>query len=390
MLASANVWAQDWTAAEAAYRELLNRFGEHPNRASFETALVVLYLQRSRFTDAFEIASRWNVEATDALGAYALAWLHFVKGESEAARQAMLRAAASWEEGGRRALGRDLVIVLARTGTDVETATSAVAAFAADKPERRLRLLDKLSTQYQRAGRFLEASQVLESLATATGEIAPTKQRYVDLSLRQAEFQILLGKPVESATLVVQAHKALASCSPCPEALRERVDARISQIAIFFHHTYHDSLDAQFYDAAETLYSYLMTVPGADADARRGNLANLKDTRDRANPASGKHNAEVLYRLAVARSETVRACYESVLLGDRTLDGSLILRMEIDHAGEVTGAATEPAAGLTGLPQVAGCVLEHVREWRFPSRTVPGTTTMRIPFVLRRAPATGT
>lgn len=383
MLASATVWAQDWTAAEAAYKELIARFPTHADRVSFEMWLAVLYLRRGRFTDALEAVDGWQLGSTDALAAYTLSWVRFIKGDDDIARAAILRAAATWTSAGRRAVANDLLLILARSGADVETATEAVRRFTADRPKRRARLLNRLSNEYQKAGRYREASEVLDSIMADTGQ-QPPAAKSVEQRLRQAEFQFLLGDPMKSSELAIAAHESLATCSDCNDALSKRVDERVTQFAVFFHNTYHDCLDASYYDAAEKLYTHLMQAPGGDADARRGNLANLKDARDRANPADGKHNAEVLYKLAVARSETVRACYESVLLGNRVLDGSLVLRIEIDNTGAVTGAATDPAEGLEGMAQVAGCVLEQVREWKFPSRTVPGTTTMSIPFLLRR------
>lgn len=380
MLASANMWALDWTAAEAAYKELLERFPDRPDRLVSEMWLVVLYLQRDRFTDAQELASRWEPSKLDALGSYTLAWVRFIKGDAAGAREAILAAAAGWQGSGRRGLARDLLLILARTGTEPRDAIAAVEQLTGDRIERREVLLDRLASEYQSAGRYRQALEVLVAATNESDEA--TEDNGVETLLRRAEYHFLLGEPVEAAELAVGAHKALSNCTGCSAALRERVDSRVSQFAVFFHDTYHDCLDPRYFEGAEKLYTYLMNAPGVDREARRGNLANLKDTRDRANPAKGRHNPDILYKLAVARSETVRACYEGVLLGHRVLNGTLTLRLEIASDGTVAGAATEPAAGLQGMPRVARCVLEQVRDWTFPSRTVPGTTTMAISFLL--------
>jgi len=387
MFASAALWAEDWTAAEVAYKELLARFPSHSDRASFEVWLAVLHLRRGRFKDAQKLVASWKLDEIDPLAAYTLAWVRFIQREQKPARAAILRAANTWTGAGRRGVARDLLLLLARTDTDEIEAMAAVDGLWEGQPQKRLRLMTRLADEYKSAGRYARAAQVMAAIAAQTGDHAPPPQDYVEYRLRQAEFQFLLAAPGAAADLAIDAHRALGDCAKCPAELAKKVEDRLSQFAVFFHDTYHDCLDDDYYAAAEKLYTHLMRIPGGDADARRGYLTNLKDTRDRANPANGKHNEELLYKLAIARSEAVRACYESVLLGDRALDGSLVLRIEIDQTGAVQGAATEPAEGLEGMSSVAGCVVQEARKWTFPSRTVPGTTTMSIPYLLRRAGA---
>ena len=60
--------------------------------------------------------------------------------------------------------------------------------------------------------------------------------------------------------------------------------------------------------------------------------------------------------------------------------GWVIVSLEVVESGRVIGGATMPAGGQEGLAALADCLLAHARQWRFPERTVPGSTILRVPY----------
>jgi hypothetical protein len=84
----------------------------------------------------------------------------------------------------------------------------------------------------------------------------------------------------------------------------------------------------------------------------------------------------------MARFQEVLACYEARLQGERTLGGTLTVRLEVDRDGAVTGVTTEPARGLAGMAAVAACVEDRARAWPLPSRPRPGVARISLPFIL--------
>jgi hypothetical protein len=115
----------------------------------------------------------------------------------------------------------------------------------------------------------------------------------------------------------------------------------------------------------------------------RGYRRSLEETQSTADPNAGKHDAEVMLNVALARREALAACYESALMREPALEGSIKLSIEVDHTGKVAGAASDPAAGADGLARAAGCAVDRSRGWTFPSRTVPGKTVLEIPLQFR-------
>jgi hypothetical protein len=91
------------------------------------------------------------------------------------------------------------------------------------------------------------------------------------------------------------------------------------------------------------------------------------------------HSAESLRLAILARRSELRACGEET---QSELAGQVLLSLEIDESGQVLGGATTPAGGEEGLAAVADCMLALARSWRFPSRSRPGRTILRVPFVV--------
>jgi hypothetical protein len=278
--------------------------------------------------------------------------------------------------------------MLARSGADVGAAEEHIAAIAGADAARRRQLMWRLSEAYFSAGYYALAAVALERLLGGGGDAeGADAKRGIEQRMVRADYLLRLGEPIRSAQVLIEAHRGLDACGPpCDGELVGRVEERMLKQGVFFHTVYHDSLDDRFYAGAEALYTRLLELPGRPhREASREQLANLRDARARASPADAKHGEQVLYQLAMLRADAVKSCYEGALVAQPDLVGTLRLRLEIDATGEVTGAASEPGEGLDGLPAVAACALAHARAWTFPTRGVPGKTTMALTYVLQPA-----
>ncbi|HWM86758.1 MAG TPA: AgmX/PglI C-terminal domain-containing protein, partial [Kofleriaceae bacterium] len=359
--------------------------------AAFRLWLAYLYLRLHRIDDAAKLTAAWKPDQMSDLGAYALAWVAFAGGDRERARRAITTAAATWKDGvSRPAVERDLVLILARTGTEVAAAARLIAEAAGGDAQRRYLWMFKLSEAYKYAGDYQAASAALEAIteeaAKGSKGAGMPADDLVGFRYRQADYAFRLNRPGEAAERAMQARKELAACgAKCPEATTQPVMERILKLAQFSHTVYAKSLDGRHYDAAVALYQHYIAIPGRpDAAEARGYLSSLQETRATAQPTAGKHDQDVLLNFFWARREAVAACYEAALLIEPGLEGMLKLSLEIDAGGEVSGATSEPGAGAQGMAAVAGCLIERARTWTFPSRTVPGKTTLVTPLELRR------
>ena len=390
MLGAAELWLGDEPAAIAAYEELVRRHAEHPAARARRVTLGHLYLRQRRIADAAALVASWNPADLDEHGHYVAAWTAFATGDGAAARAAIARAAAGWREPSTRpVLDRDLLVMLARTGAEVEEAARLIAEVTGDAARRRYVLTFRLSEAYEEAGRYAEAAATLDLVIDRVmkGEVPPDD--LVGFRFRQADYAFRLGDPAVAADRAIAAHQALAACGDqCPESTRSAVTERLLKLAQFSHTVFARSLDPRHLQAAARLYDHYLAIAGRpDAETVRTYRRNLEETRASADPNGGKHDAEVMLNTLRARREVVAACYEQVLLREPTLEGMLLLTLEIDQSGAVAQSATDPAAGAEGVAAVAECVAERAAAWRFPSRTVPGTTRLQASFRLGLQPA---
>ena len=91
----------------------------------------------------------------------------------------------------------------------------------------------------------------------------------------------------------------------------------------------------------------------------------------------GAMERELVERVARRQLGGLRACYESALRGDATLSGRLVVELVVARSG-VVGEVRVTDNG-TGSPELAACVLQRVRTWRFPSGG-PGEVRIRLPL----------
>ncbi len=114
-----------------------------------------------------------------------------------------------------------------------------------------------------------------------------------------------------------------------------------------------------------------------------GVLPSPNPAEAKAPSASGElHQANDLAIVVKEGSKDLRDCVQEVQSGAAGVDlsGDLRLSLEVDARGQVLGGATVPAGGEAGLAALADCVLARARQWKFPSRTTPGSTVLIVPF----------
>lgn len=385
MLAVADQWLGDSVQAIAAYHQLVTRFPTHEGLRSFQTWLAQLYLGRHQVEDAAQLVKGWKPEELGDLSSYVLAWVSFASGDSATARAAIVQAIQKWRDASTRPiLERDLVLILSRTGTPVAEATKLIAqALGEDQVQPRYVATFKLSEAYRFAGRYDQAGAALDSIVDdlVKGEMPPDD--LVSFRFRQADYAFRQNQPVLAAKLAIEAHKALSACGgKCSDETAEAVAERVLKLAQFSHTVFAKSQDPRHYQAARTLYEYYLTIPGrSDRETARGYLRSLEQTKRSADPNAGKHDTEVMHNMVLARREVLAACYEDALLSEPTLSGNVKLILAVDQSGAVAGVESDPGAGEKGLARVARCAAEAAQSWTFPSRTVPGRTTMTVPAV---------
>ncbi|MAQ18414.1 MAG: hypothetical protein CMN30_26895 [Sandaracinus sp.] len=110
--------------------------------------------------------------------------------------------------------------------------------------------------------------------------------------------------------------------------------------------------------------------------AVRGNI-NLQGGGDIG--GSGDFDASIVVRTIRARLTAIKRCYETQLRNNPTLAGKVTVRFTIVERGTVSGAsATE---NTTGSSEVASCVVNTIRRFRFNPGPEGGSVDFSYPFV---------
>jgi len=118
---------------------------------------------------------------------------------------------------------------------------------------------------------------------------------------------------------------------------------------------------------------------GSTAEIRR--LAHAPD----GGAVSGEGSMDPDEIRAVVRSHhsDLQRCLNQAHAGQRRIVGKSSIRWVIDQAGRVTSA--ELVTSTHGVPALDACLIERVREWRFPEPTGGGIAIVTYPFVFHDA-----
>ena len=388
MLFTVNMWLGDDAAAIAAGSELMTRFADSGIASQLAPWVAYLELKNWQTAEAAAITAGWTLDdpKMDYLHAYVMAWASFRQRNYDAARAAIIWAARNWKSKATQGtVEQDLFLMLGRSGAPIEEAASLFAELTVGDTKTQAIWLFSLYSNYEATGYEALAAQALEQTLTVAGDAA-TPQEKLSVRQRQSTKYLFANQPGEAADAAIDAYENLRACgAPC-ESLTGDLADHLTRLSSFFHTTYSVTLDDRHYAAAKKIYDYYLTLNRPDAEKLRGYLGRLEETKQRAAPGTGKHDADTMSLLLGFRNQAVKGCYEGVLQSEPELKGSLQMTLSIKENGEVTGVATDPATGDAGLAAVAGCVEERARTWALPTRKVPGTTTVKRSYLLEPQP----
>jgi len=390
MAASLALVLGDDAGAVDPLQQLVIRFPDRPDAAAMRAQLAFLQLRAGQDQAAAKTVAGLDAEASPEL-AYVKAWIAFRGGDRLGAAAAIARAASTWTaDAYREPLVRDTLLMTARLGTPPEQARSVVASLVTlDDPvaARNLRhaLLYMLSKAYAFAGRPDQAAAVVDLAVTEAGGAVPETDLPV-YRLDQADYARRAGRIGDVAAAWATARAALEECKSCPDSSWSHFATGLSAWAIEMHTVYAKTGDQRYHDAARALYDLfagLETQPEAETISRYAR--EFAQTRP---PQTASGYGDGIKAPLASHLQEVQACYEQVLQGAPTLNGTVTLRLEVDKSGAVTGAVTEPPGGLTGLAAVGKCIEERARAWPLPSRTLEGVARITVPYQLAPAGAT--
>lgn len=398
ILGAHETYAGDHAAAAQVYEEIVRRFPDSKTAQKNAARLAHLYLLTGRVDDAAKLVDPWTV--SDQLApeaAYVLGWTRFYQRRFDDARQALVHAATTWP-GNSQGVDSDVVLVSAYGVTPVDQAVEVINTISAKvgnptaKAQKVYYLLFLDAKAYEQAGQFEEAAAALDAAAAANPAM-PGSDKVAFPSL-QMDYYLRSNAPGKVADAALGAWEALAACDPavCQNQAQQQqmLLENFEKLALHFHTIYATSLDEAYYEPAMRLYRfYLQDESRPNHGKVQTYVSQLEETKQNAQPATGKHTKEMMGTALDFRKQAFVRCYETVLLAEPELSGSVKVTIEVEHTGKVAGAQTDPAGGKEGLAAVAKCIDEEVRTWSFPGRSMEGKTVVVVPvaFSPKRAEA---
>ncbi|ACY18175.1 hypothetical protein Hoch_5698 [Haliangium ochraceum DSM 14365] len=355
--------------------ELLEKHPDHSVTTAMAPWVAYGLLRSGQIEQAAAITGTWDISTSKTyLRPYVAAWVSFKMGEHEKAREALLMAARAWRNDRTRpALEQDLSIFMAYTGAPVDDAISAVMELS-QEPSGQYYWLYQLNNDYAGAGLFEEASALLDTAVEVGGE-AVTPSNLMTFRNQQYNYELIELNVDKAADYAMATFQAAQQCGADCSTQVPTIAAQISQLAQFLHNIYSTTLDETFYAPAKKLYEYYLTLGQPDTETIRTYLTRLEETKKVAAPNNSKHDKRLMDNAtALGRPAALQRCYTQVLQREPTLTGAVAVTIEINPEGTVTSAATEPAAGESGMAAAAACMQEEVATWKFPGRKLAGTT----------------
>lgn len=315
--------------------------------------------------------------------AYLGAWIAWRKGDSAGAVSSIELAAKNWDRRyGAEVIDTETMVILARNGAP---AANAVELFAGlYKGTERDEALDKLVIAYERAGRVKDAAIVLDAIAKSGEERALNarfKQFVYSLAGDGVDQVVAAGKQLQAAAIACVGAK-----SPCDPKSLDAAATEVKNVGTFLHAAFVSAHDVRYADAADALYDLYPLFPDRkDLEQVVGYKKTLMESRPRLPAGKGTHSKEMVAPLFAIHTQEILACYDRVLLADATIAGDITTEFDLSDKGKIAAVRTTPAAGDSGLGLVASCVTEASKAWTFPTRSLPGTTIikMKLTFVAK-------
>lgn len=390
MLGSYELLFDDFAGAEKAWAELVNL---EPNGkdATYNRAWWALsLLWQFKNAEALAVVKDQTLSDKQPEMAYAMAWARWRAGDDAGAWQAMTVAASvppnKWTDSPtQEAVDRDIMVFAGRTNIGFDQALPQLTKiFGAAKPLQ-YAMLAKLGLQsYGYAGRWADGIKALEKAIEVGGADVPPNDRVV-IRFVQADYSVRLDAPETTAKYGKQTIEAVAACgAKCKDQEKADYITQVYGIGRVFHLLYATANDVRYYQPAHDLYA--LTVPLILDPKMRGEAQTdataLDKTLQNTKAGTGKHDVQAMGVLLARHNQQVQACYEATLATNPKLGGTVVVTLESDQTGVIKGVATEPKAGLADLSAVSGCVAEHAKTWKLPTRGQPGATRIKLTYTL--------
>jgi hypothetical protein len=389
LLGSYELLLEDYPAAEKAWGGLVTKAPKDKDILTNKAWWGYSLLKQYKNTEALAVVKDAPLSDKTPELAYVAAWAKWRTGDDAGAWNAIVTAAKGWGGmPGRDALDRDLLLFAGRTNTSVANAVAAMTPFYGKSSDQQYELLAKLGLQsYQYAGRWVDGVSALEQALKIIGAKVPANDLPV-IRYQEGDYTVRLDDPATAAKFATQAINALPACgTKCSPQDMEALVTGVYVMARLFHNLYATAHDDRYYQPAHDLYQ--LTIPKLTNDKTRAEAQQAADYLERSfksmKAGVGRYEKQTLGALLNRHNQEAQACYEHALASNPKLSGTVTVTLESDQKGDVKGVSTEPKAGLADLSAVAGCLAEHVKTWKLPTRAEAGTTRISIPYTL--APA---
>ncbi|HEU4734342.1 MAG TPA: hypothetical protein VFT22_40900 [Kofleriaceae bacterium] len=393
LLGSYEIWLEDYPAAEKAWQSLIDRDPKNKENPSNRAWLAFTQLKQFKNAEALATVSAEKLDDNQPELAYVTAWAKWRAKDNAGAWQAITTAVRGWGQNANRdELEQNVLMFAGRAGVSLDQAQTVLAALAKTKAQllpkvtyemQLYELLAKLGLSgYGLVGRWADGVAALEKAATTAGDNVPPNDRLV-IRYSQADFTVRLDAPDAAAVYAKQAIEAIGPCgAKCTEKDKADIIQGIYLMGRLFHILYATANDHRYYQPAHDLYE--LTIPLlSDASLRaqaQKDAKVLETTLKNTKVGTGTHDKGALGALIARHTPEVQACYEAFLGMNPRTAGTIKLDLESDETGAIKGAASEPKAGASDLPGVAGCLVEHARHWKLPKRGMAGKTRIHASF----------
>lgn len=411
-----SIGGDDYTKADEITLRMLGSYelilGDVPNAEKAWAALVandpkskdiqfnkawLAYTRLVQFKNADAMAAiqgETPTEKTPEL-AYVTAWAKWRTGDNAGAWSAIVLALKGWGNGaGRDALDRDVLLLAGRTPVTMSAAVEALSPIYGKGVDPMYELYAKLGLQaYQFAGRWSDGVAALDKALATIGNKVPANDLPV-IKYQQGDYTVRLDNPAQAAKYALDALKALPACgTKCSNQDKENVVESVYIMARLFHLLYATAHDDRYYQPALDLYAAsvpLITMNPTMHTQAEKDMGYLQGSFKTMKHDAGTYDKDAIGALLKRHNQEIQACYEQFLAANPKLGGALTINLEANAQGQITGASSEPKAGLADMAGVAGCVVERAKQWKLPKKingNGTGTARMKLGYTLsKRAP----
>ena len=389
MLGSYELLLDDYAGAEKAWSGLVAKAPKDKDVITNKAWWAYSLLKQYKNADALNVVKDEQATEKTPEFAYVTAWAKFRTGDDKGAWDALVLASKGGKDVlTREPLTRDLLLFAGRTGASVDTALKDLTPFWGKTQQ--YELLARLGLEsYQFAGRWADGVAALNKAIDVVGAAKVPPNDLPVIRFEQADYTVRLDDPVTAATFAKQAVDALPACgAKCSPKDMATIVYSVYLTGQLFHVLYATAHDDRYYQPAHDIYAATVSKLTDDkqrADAQK-NADQLEKSFKTMKAGVGTHAKDAIGALLGRHAQEIQACYERGLAANPKLSGTLVLNLESDQNGGISGASTDPKAGAEGMSMVAQCAMDHARSWKLPKRAQAGTTRIKLSYSLSAAP----